>query len=407
MASFSQKDINLLFIGAAATKTTTTIEAMNDGEIGIFTPAGVRVTEATAATVKKFIIVKKTAGGIPLVSGIINKADIKSATRKVYVAAANQVTNIGYDGSTGSITVANDNAYHVRISFREGLTSNHGGLYLKHGYYVSDLNATQYEIAANITKAIQNDMSKEAEKLMTVEMLCNDAGTATTGTVDVVKGTKKVIASVPGDFEVGGLLRMGTATTAAVYKIVSISGTVLTLDSKMISATGQTAIASAESVTAALAAAATFGIKLTGVPSAHVVGKLHGNLAPIAFDVSLEGFGSTGNVLTTAASAGNGTEKQVKELEYFCQGNEGDFYRIGEPNLFPKRVEASGNYDLISLDIQENYTGSIVSGPIYKSYTLALPTTAPNYAVAGTADDITDVLEVLVFASATGALAIT
>jgi len=407
MATFSQKDINLLFIGAAATKTTSTIEAMNDGEIGIFTPSGVRVTEATAATVKKFIIVKKTAGGIPLVSGIINKADIKSATRKVYVAATDQVQNIGYDGSTGSITVTNDNEYHVRISFREGLTSNHGGLYLKHGFYVSDLNATQYEVAANITKAIQNDMSKEADKLMTVVMLCDNAGVATTGTVDVVKGTKKVIASVPGDFEVGGLLRMGTATTAAVYKIVSISGDVLTLDSKMVSATGQTAIASAESITAALAAAASFGVKLTGVAPNHVTGKLHGDLAPISFDVSLEGFGSTTNVLTTAASAGNGTEKQIKELEFFCQGNEGDFYRIGEPNLYAKRTEASGNYDLISLDIQENYTGSIVSGPVFKSYTLALPTTAPNYAVAGTADDITDVLEVLAFASATGALAIT
>ena len=238
-------------------------------------------------------------------------------------------------------------------------------------------------------------------------MLANDAGVATTGTVDVVKGTRKAVASVPGDFEVGGLLRTGTATTAAVYKIVSISGDILTLDSKMVAATGQYAIAAAESVTAALAAAASYGIKLTGVPSAHVVGKLHGDLAPIAFDVTLEGFGATANVLTTAATAGNGTEKQIKELEFFCQGNEGDFYRIGEPNLFPKRTEASGNYDLISLDIQENYTGSIVLGPIFKSYTLALPTTAPNYAIAATADDITDVLEVLAFASATGALAIT
>ena len=407
MASFSQKDINLLFIGAAATKTTTTIEAMNDGEIGIFTPAGARVTEATAATVKKFIIVKKVAGGIPLVSGIINKADLKSVTRKVYVAATDQVLNIGYDGSTGSITVTNDNEYHVRISFREGLTSNHGGLYLKHGFYVSDLNATQYEIAANLVSSIQDNFSKEAEKLISVQMLANDAGVATTGTVDVVKGTRKAVASVPGDFEVGGLLRTGTATTAAVYKIVSISGNVLTLDSKMVAATGQYAIAAAESVTAALAAAASYGIKLTGIPSAHVVGKLHGDLAPIAFDVTLEGFGATANVLTTAATAGNGTEKQIKELEFFCQGNEGDFYRIGEPNLFPKRTEASGNYDLISLDIQENYTGSIVLGPIFKSYTLALPTTAPNYAIAATADDITDVLEVLAFASATGALAIT
>ena len=80
--------------------------------------------------------------------------------------------------------------------------------------------------------------------------------------------------------------------------------------------------------------------------------------------------------------------------------------RMGEPNIFDARTEASGDYEFIDLMVEDTMTTSIVSGPIKKRYTLAIPETTPNYAIAGTADDITDVLEVLAFGTATGALAL-
>lgn len=412
MATFNQRDIQTLFVGAAATKTTTTIDAMNDGEIGIFTPAGTMLTEATAATEDKFIIVKKTAsGGIPLVSGFINKNDIKNAIRRVYVASTEQVTNIGYDGTTGAIDAQNETDYHIRISIRDARTSNHGGLYLKHAFYTSDTSATEQEIASELLKSLNNNFSKEPETIFNATMLCDDAGAATTaatGTITTVQGSKYATASVSAtaELEVGGLVRLGTATTDEVYEIVALSGTTITLDTAVTSAGAAYTAGNAEFITAALAAAGSYGLVLTGVAASHTVGKLHADLQPNIFDVTLENFGTTLNVLTTAATAGNGTQKQVAELEWFCQGNEGDFHRMGEPNIFPSRSEVSGNYDLIDLVIEETYTGSIVNGPIRKVFTLAIPETAPNYAIDGTADDITDVLEVLAFGSATGDLAV-
>lgn len=407
MSTFSQKDIQLLFVGGAATATTGAIDAMNDGEIGIFTPSGKRVTELTAATAEKFIIVKKTPnGGVPLISSVINKKDIKSLSRKAYVAATDQVVNVGYDGTNGAIEAINDNNYKLTISFREGLTSNHGGLYLKHGFYQSDINANQYEIGTNLLKSVTDNFTKEAEQLISAELLCDDAGTSTTGTVTVVKGSKVVSTTAPGDFAVGSILRLGTATTDSCYKVLSIVGNAVTLETPVTVATQVFGIGLAEFITPANAQAAVFGVKLTAVPSAHVVGKLHGNLQPILFDVTLENFGTSSNVLAVPGTAGNGTEKQVKELEWFCQGNEGDFHRIGQPNLITARTEASGNYDLIDLQIEEIYTGSITSGPIHKAYTMAIPETAPNYAIAGTADDITDVLEVLKNGAVDGSLTV-
>lgn len=408
MATFSSKDIQLLFVGGAATATTGAIAAMNDGEIGIFTPAGARVTEATAATIDRFIIVKKTAnGGVPLVSNTINKKDLISVKRIVYTPQVEQVHNIGYNGTSGSIEAINDNEYHIRLSMRAEYVDNHGGLYMKHGFYNSDITTTQYEVASNLLVNLQNEFSKEPEQKILFEMLSSDAGTATTGTVTAVKGSKTVVASVPGDFQAGGLLRLGTATTSAVYKVASISGSNVTLETKITGASGVYAIAAAESVTAANAALASYGLRLTGVASLHVTSKLHNDLMPVTFNVGLENFGITTNVATTNARPGSGTERQVKELEWFCQGNEGDFHRMGEPNIIAARTEATGNYDLINLQIKSLYTDSIVAGPINKTYSLAIPETAPNYAIAATANDITDVLEVLAFGSTTGALAVT
>jgi hypothetical protein len=323
MSAFSQKDIQLLFVGGNAAATTGAISAMNDGEIGIFTPAGVRVTEATAATVDKFMIVKKTPnGGVPLVSPVVNKKDIKRIYRKVYVPSAEQVSTIGYDGTNGAIESINDNEYHVRVSLRQGYISNHGGLYLKHGFYKSDISATQYEVASGLLLDLVTNFSKEAEKVIMFEMLLNAAGVATAGTTAVVKGSKTIIASVPADYQVGGAVRLGTTTSAATYKVVSIVGNVVTLETRVTAATQTFAIGAARGITAANAAAATCGVRATGIASIHVTGKLHGDLMPNIFDISLENFGSTPNVLVTNASAGNGTEKQLKELEWFCQGNE-------------------------------------------------------------------------------------
>lgn len=406
MATFSQKDIQSLFIGAAATKTTGGIDTLNTGEIGIFSPAGTRLTEATAATADSFRIVKATADGI-LDSGIIKKADIKTANVKAYVASSNKVDSIGFDGTSGSIDVVNDNTYHVRVNMVEGRTSNHGGMYLKHGFYKSDATATQFEIASNLLEALTNEFSKEPGRKVQTQMLINNAGAALGGgpaTLAYTKGSKILLASSASHGVVAGdALRIGTAVTDPCYLVTAVNGAEITVNSFITEATA--AAAAGEVIVAATAATADCGIVLTGLDATHVVGKLHNDLQPTDFQVTLEGFGVTPQV-STAANPGTGTEKQVKELEFFAQGNEGDIYRMGEPNVFAQRAEASGNYDLLHIVVQENYTGSIVSGPIHKQYTLALPETAPNYAVTGTADDITDVLEVLAFGSATGALAV-
>jgi len=143
MATFSQNDITLLFVGGAATKTTGSIAAMNQYEIGIFTPAGARVTESTAATVTEFIVVQsRGTDAAPIVSPIIKKTDVVKASRKAYTAATEEVDYIGYNTSSGSIDAINDKLYRIRLSMDESLNFNKGRIYIKDGVYQSDATAT-------------------------------------------------------------------------------------------------------------------------------------------------------------------------------------------------------------------------------------------------------------------------
>jgi len=416
MATFSQNDINLMFLGAAATKTTGGIDSLNVGEIGLFTPGGTRLTESSAATADEFVIVTKySATADPLVSGAIKKANIKKANVKAHEAATQQSDFIGFNGTSGAIEVVADNFYNVRINLAQHCTSNKGGMEVKHGSYTSDVTATQSEIAAGLHSSLVNNFIKDADQVIKFERLNSHAGVAlgtAVGPVNFVKGSKYIKADDIDDattnaaLAVGGYLRVGTAVTDPVYKIVAIDAAndIAELDVAYQGATAEIADTALESISAANEVGTDWGIKAEGQELKFVVGKLHNNV--VSYTLGLENFGATALTNAAAASIGSGSERYAKELEWFLQGNEGNYFRMGEPHIFDARATANGGYDMITLTYEEVYTGSITAGPIRKVFTVLVPETAPNYAIAGTSDDITDVLEVLVYGSANGNLAV-
>lgn len=421
MATSNQKDIQLLFLGGVATKTTGGIDTLNVAEIGLFTPAGTRLTEATAATATEFIIVQDRGTGELVVSGTIKKANIVTAIRKTHDAATEQVNYIGSNGTAGSINLINDNEYHVRISIREGLTSNHGGLYLKHGWFNSDASTSQSEVSIGMTGSLVQNFRKEADSMIAFAAITDEATAAAYDfdeTASFTNGSKWFSVATDIDYNagtqvvVGDFVRVGATATSAVavtsdtYEILEISGLNIRVDRPIQVASGARVTGSSytQVITVAQGAAANWGISLTGVAAKFTVGKFL--YTKISWDLSIENFGTTQFTNPTAATEGTGNEAQVAEMEWFLQGNEGEFFRKGEPNIFPQRADTSGDYDLIDLIYEEIYTGSIVSGPIRKVHTFATPETTPNYALSATADDITDVLEVLVFGTANGDLSL-
>lgn len=418
MATFNQKDIELLFVGGDAALSSGGIDTLNLGEIGVFTPAGTRMTEALAATEETFMIVQDRGTNPNLISSRIKKATVASALRKLFVAATEQVDLIGFNGTSGAIDVINDNLYHVRISLRQHLTSNHGGVYLKHGIYQSAITANEADIAAGLHNSLIANFSREPDQTILFERLYSVAALANTSveTYAINNGSKFAAVSAAPTVVAGDVIRLtGNTTTDATYVVVNVDvvNNIIELDAPYqgadIAAPGVVAFSEA------LVPASNWGIRLTGVPQKFRVGKLHYGKA--AWDLTLDKndavttggtFGNTPQLQTSSATSGSGTEEYVRELEWFAQGNEGDFYRMGEPNIFGSRTDVTvgTEYNLIHLTIREIYRDSIVANPINKSYTIALPRPTPAYANNATPETLTRVLEVLVFGALTGDLAV-
>jgi len=397
MATFTVKDVTYVVVGGTATKTTGNIDSLNSGEIGLFTPSGTRLTESNAATATEFIIVRDNGTNPDFRSGIIKKANLVSAKckAKAYVAEQEQIEVVGYNGTSGSIDLINDNMYHLRVNLRELVTSNHGGVYVKHGFYKSDLNATEQEVAAGLAISLINDLIKDPDRVILVQRLSDISTSALAETYSPVRGQKWVAASASPTVAVGDVWTCGSGN--GLYIVTAVGpGNAIKLD-----APWQEATASAQSaVSATPAGTEAWGIKLTGVSLPFTTGKIHN--AKSSWDLTLQGCGTTTFTQTQFAAYGVGTEREVKELEWFAKGFEGEFFRMGEPNLYAQTYYASGNYDLITLEVEELWKESMTVGPIRQTYILAVPQTTPNYAVTGTADDITDVLEVLTFGSVNG-----
>lgn len=410
MATFSQKDITLLFVGKSSTAITTGgIATLNDGEIGIFTPAGVRLTEATASTTTEFVLAQGKASGVPpIVSPIIKGTNVVKANKKVRVAATEQVDYIGYNTSTGSIDAQNNNEYFVRLFIDQSLTSNHGGQLIKHGVYKSDASATQVEIANGLADSLIKNVSREPEKLYKVERVTSSTTTAaTTGTIAVVNGSKYITAAT--DIDNGGAVAGDYFVISGVaYKIVAINvggAQVAELDTPYQGDTNSAvADASCSFITAANAAAGNWGIKITGKALNFSVGKKH--YTKTKWTLTTQGFGTTLVTNSVAATEGSGTYEQAKELEFFLRGNNGEINRMGEPNIFPLVSDVANEpYDIIHIMTEET-DGVMTTHKRRKNYMLLIPYATPAFADGGSADDLTDVLEVSIWGSANGNLAI-
>ena len=258
---------------------------------------------------------------------------------------------------------------------------------------------------------------------MTFESICNDAGAIIptgAGTVAVVNGSNTITFGTAVDDATGAtlllvneFLRFGTSTADDVYKIISIDvpTETIVLDRKY---QGPTAAALAnntiERITVALGAAADWGVSMSGAALEFETGKL--NAEVVRLETQLVDFGTTTeNFNSTVAYNGNGTVNQIGQLEWFMSGNEGEYFREGFSYIHSSRSNVDsavtgGGYDVIRLSITNSDTVGFQDQKSPQVLSFATPATTPNYALNATADDITDILEVLAVGSADGSLSL-
>lgn len=362
MGVVNQKAIKLLEIAGNQARTGTSLSTAAAGEVFVTDASGTVLDTASVLLADSIMIMQSQGSALPVViSPKIKKSNVLTYKGGRYTAPVQGISYIGYNGSTGSINVINDNAYTALVYTYDSPTWAEKSPAVI-GYHASDSSATQQEIADGIVSSMyQNKKNLQAAKPFTVERVNSGAdggslGVVGTFTEDSVRVTfASAVTLVAGDY-----LRFANGTlTSAVYKIAVVnSSTSYDLDVPWDAVS--TTTSTAGRILAATAVAGDFGVKLTG--RAQPVSQSliqNGGLQEyyfVRFKPNLVGFGSTStDYNNTVAVSGSGVPAQVGVEERQLLGNEGFLHPGAMPFQTPRsntNFSAAG-YSFIHLEFND------------------------------------------------------
>lgn len=367
---------------ALPTVGTTVSDANLEQGAVVFVNAGMqRSTLASLATGDRFMIVQGKGVGKNLMKSPVMTVGKTKITTSKHKPTVQQITTIGFNGTTGSLPVANNTDFWIKIRKNDNDAANRSQpMSLFAGPVKTDSTGTQAELASLLAfSGNKNFFNEPANKYISFEVLSSDAGAAVGAAADTVIGTigqRTVVITDTGanssviPIAVGDYFRVGTATTAAVYKVtastVGVTGGTLTLDRPLlasISLLGTTA----EFIAAANAATANFGIRITGIQGAFDVNRFR-NFYANRFTAT---FSDDSTLVTHVQGAynGNGVWQQVAMDEYMSYGFEGQNDMIGVPPSFRDqevKIPGSGvntalssKYSAINISWEESIPGLV------------------------------------------------
>jgi hypothetical protein len=439
----AQNDVMTLIIGKAVPATAVPTAAINtivsdysklaDGEMIITNSHGMVLSATSVLTddivAESGIKIMKRNGTDVITSDLIKQGNILGVKPVAYAAAVEQVSYIGYNGTSGAIDVANSKLYVIRISLQETDITGQGQQWILNAPFKSDATATQVEIALGLVQQLSRLFRRQAVQPVSPVLVCDVAYAATarfahdctivSGEYYVTVGTNSQY-NTSTELVVGDYVRInpvstttGCAVTNSIYKVTELtSGTVFKVDRPIEAPSGTypTLISGANKgarvtvLTAAKIAASTqFGIKLTGLARTFTVGKTP--YSKVSFLVGLDSsssFNTTTVTYTTKMSLGQGTYEQVAEREWNLLGNDGNAYPGDFMWTAARALAVSGQtYHLVGINYFENHsTGGIGAQPRrMKQLLLALPSSFDNN---DSADILLDILAAYTTQAMTG-----
>jgi uncharacterized protein YukE len=410
--------LNLMFCnghvvpGISGAAYLTDYSVMTDGQLVVVNDQNLVLDASTVLTnaraTKYGIRIAGRRGTKLVFSDLIKADDVISMAGILTAAAAEQVTYIGYTGSGNSIALIQDNVYKLNIQVDQLGRTGRGNPTPIDVMYRSDASgSTATSVAFGIMGNLQPSLNKQPESTIVARLINSAAVTAGhqfDHNVAVVQGSKYV--TVTSDLithdtvhtaVVGDLVRLGTATLtngatalgSPVYKIIAIDTLTLELDRPVTSVTGAyTADANAELIP--IAAVGDYGIRLDGVAPSWVLGKRPWN--KYTFTVGLTDFGATAVTYSVVASLGKGLINQMKDLEFFCEGESGNKYRGDFLNLNYTTQATDAAYDQIAIVWASKNGSEGISGPGHNPKQLILAL-GDGYAHDDAADLIDDILK--------------
>jgi len=336
---FSNNNIRSVMIGGDQAYTSATnVSGLLAGEVAVIDAFGAVITTSTDALNKKFRIVQGRGAGLSQrATDLIDPAgSIRYYKGAGHASATEQVTDIGFNGTTGALTAINSNSYLLRLNMIETDRTGFGQQDKIYGAYLSDASTTQWEVAKNVASNLNDNVRKQFEKDVFALSLF-DSGSSTDGSsivgttnVDEVNVTKGSDIVVQGSNSwtaapvVGEILSIDASADIGYEIVEVISSTIVRIHMPFQGATAVNQVATA--YTAASVAAADCGIRLTGVIRNFDATK-PGHFRKVRWETQLDNFGSSTLTSVTAPTEGKGDFQEVAKMEYFGEGVNGNRYR--------------------------------------------------------------------------------
>jgi hypothetical protein len=378
--------------------------ALTAGQIGVYSIAEsgaytLITTTPSAAQLKLPILVAVGLGSGEFKAVTVKPGQKIAYAQTNYVAPIPHVAIAGFDGTTYDLVSGAAGTYGYKL---QNLTLGNPPFptYSSTPYFAVANQATSTAIAQAIVKDINAQVLNSVNEVMPeqffafVEMLSNAnsvqlvtsapanvTGTFTVGSTSVTLSGSTVGGSTP--LVAGDYLRVGHATTKtlAVYKVASVSGTSVVLETPYVNPSLALG-ASVSGVALGYIAAATIVSTAAGIRATEIGNVFNGSrvqapqtnkLINVSCNVNLEGTpvqdnkivsraftGANGTITSGVYTEGNGTYAQIFKQELEAAGYRGFNNRSFLPDNFPLYSVSDNTYATTAFTFMQpakDYTG--------------------------------------------------
>lgn len=367
-------DVNVASTALPAVGTVITNANLPAGAV-VLCDMGMRRMDNTAyaamsATGMYFVVQGKGANQPLMKSPAITKGSTTFSIAK-HKAAVQQVTTVGFNGTTGALPTANSTDFYIKVRKRDNDAANRSQpMSLFAGPVKTDATGSQQELAFALVKSgLKNFADEPANGYIKFEAVSDGTMTATAANATVVKGSKVVTFASNVTIAAGTLLAIANATYEVAVGVSA--GTAITLN---IAYQGESATITAGTTYATtigtLASATAFGVRLTGVAAPFNVNTFRDYYA----NRWTTSFSDSSTLITVSgAQNGNGVWQQVAMDEYLSYGFEGQNDQLATPSVPRDQVvkipgvagntAATSRYSALSIAWNEDIRGLVAMAP--------------------------------------------
>lgn len=295
-----------------------------------------------------------------IMSSLIHPIDSMKVNQKTTRAAAEQVTFVGWNGTTGDIgAVVDEKVYEVILAFKDRLriiANRQTRLVLNAAAEGTD----KYDLCAQLENQSRFSSPHSDPYGIQVDILAVGTTTVYDYDITVVKGSNKVTSLTGTKHDTGTDLIVGDvmAFDNIDYKVTAINTLVITLDRPFKGTSGvvdNLNIDVKKTITAA-------GLKFTGTASP----KNNADIdvyEKVVFEVGVsKSFASAVIDYSVASDLGQGKYEQVKKMEFDVQGYLGNTNLTQWPvHSFDYHAVSGISYDIVNVSSFDEHEGDLQS----------------------------------------------